>query len=29
VLQTGKIVGEGSGRELLESDIFREAFLGI
>ena len=29
VLQTGRIVGEGSGRELLESDIFREAFLGI
>jgi branched-chain amino acid transport system ATP-binding protein len=29
VLQTGKIVTEGSGRELLESDIFREAFLGI
>jgi branched-chain amino acid transport system ATP-binding protein len=29
VLQTGKIVGQGSGTELLESDIFREAFLGI
>ena len=29
VLQTGRIVGEGSGRELLESDMFREAFLGI
>jgi len=29
VLQTGRIVGEGTGRELLESDIFREAFLGI
>jgi branched-chain amino acid transport system ATP-binding protein len=29
VLQTGRIVGEGSGQELLESDIFREAFLGI
>ena len=29
VLQTGKIVSEGGGRELLESDIFREAFLGI
>jgi branched-chain amino acid transport system ATP-binding protein len=29
VLQTGRIVSEGSGRELLESDIFREAFLGI
>jgi branched-chain amino acid transport system ATP-binding protein len=29
VLQTGRIVGEGSGEELLGSDIFREAFLGI
>jgi branched-chain amino acid transport system ATP-binding protein len=29
VLQTGKIVSQGSGQELLESDIFREAFLGI
>jgi len=29
VLQTGRIVGEGSGVELLESDMFREAFLGI
>jgi branched-chain amino acid transport system ATP-binding protein len=29
VLQTGRIVSQGSGRELLESDIFREAFLGI
>ncbi len=29
VLQTGRIVGEGSGLELLESDMFREAFLGI
>ncbi len=29
VLQTGRIVGEGSGRELLASDMFREAFLGI
>jgi len=29
VLQTGRIVGEGSGKELLESDMFREAFLGI
>ena len=29
VLQTGRIVGQGSGRELLESDMFREAFLGI
>ena len=29
VLQTGRIVGQGSGPELLESDMFREAFLGI
>ena len=29
VLQTGRIVGEGSGEVLLESDMFREAFLGI
>ena len=29
VLQTGRIVGQGSGRELLDSDMFREAFLGI
>jgi len=29
VLQTGRNVGEGSGRQLLESDMFREAFLGI
>lgn len=29
VLQTGRIVGEGSGEALLESDMFREAFLGI
>jgi len=29
VLQTGRIVGEGTGRQLLESDMFREAFLGI
>ncbi len=29
VLQTGRIVGEGSGQDLLESDMFREAFLGI
>jgi len=29
VLQTGRIVGQGSGRELLESNMFREAFLGI
>jgi branched-chain amino acid transport system ATP-binding protein len=29
VLQTGRIVGEGTGKELLESDMFRKAFLGI
>jgi branched-chain amino acid transport system ATP-binding protein len=29
VLQTGRIVGQGSGRELLESDMFKEAFLWI
>jgi branched-chain amino acid transport system ATP-binding protein len=29
VLQTGRIVDEGSGEELRQSDMFREAFLGI
>jgi branched-chain amino acid transport system ATP-binding protein len=29
VLQTGRIVGEDTGKALLESDMFREAFLGI
>jgi branched-chain amino acid transport system ATP-binding protein len=29
VLQTGRIIGEGSGKELLESDMFRAVFLGI
>ncbi len=29
VLQTGRIVGEGTGKELLETNLFREAFLGI
>ena len=29
VLQTGKIVAEGTGQELLKSDMFRSAFLGI
>jgi branched-chain amino acid transport system ATP-binding protein len=29
VIQTGRIVGQGSGQELLESDQFRQAFLGI
>ena len=29
VIQTGTIVAEGTGKELLESDMFRTAFLGI
>jgi branched-chain amino acid transport system ATP-binding protein len=29
VLQTGRIVEEGTGAELLASDRFRSAFLGI
>jgi branched-chain amino acid transport system ATP-binding protein len=29
VLQTGRIVGQGGGKELLASDQFRQAFLGI
>jgi len=29
VLQTGRIVGQGSGKELLASDEFKKAFLGI
>jgi branched-chain amino acid transport system ATP-binding protein len=29
VMQTGRIVEEGSGRELLESNRFQKAFLGI
>ncbi len=29
ILQTGRITGEGTGRELLDSDMFRSAFLGI
>jgi branched-chain amino acid transport system ATP-binding protein len=29
VMQTGRIVAEGSGKELLNSDLFRSAFLGI
>ena len=29
VLQTGRIVVSGTGKELLESDLFRSAFLGI
>jgi branched-chain amino acid transport system ATP-binding protein len=29
VMQTGRIVEEGTGKELLDSDRFRKAFLGI
>lgn len=29
VIQTGRIVAEGTGKELLASDTFRQAFLGI
>jgi branched-chain amino acid transport system ATP-binding protein len=29
VLQTGRIKAEGSGGELLASDMFRKAFLGM
>jgi branched-chain amino acid transport system ATP-binding protein len=29
VLQTGKIVSQGTGKELFQSDLFRTAFLGI
>jgi len=29
VLQTGRVVEQGAGKELLESDRFRQAFLGI
>jgi branched-chain amino acid transport system ATP-binding protein len=29
VIQTGRIVGAGSGQELLASDQFRKAFLGV
>jgi branched-chain amino acid transport system ATP-binding protein len=29
VIQTGRMVGEGSGKDLLASDKFRQAFLGI
>ena len=29
VLQTGRIIEQGSGQELLASDMFREAFLGV
>ena len=29
VLQTGRIVAQGAGAELIDSDMFRTAFLGI
>ncbi len=29
ILQTGRIIGEGTGKQLLENDRFRSAFLGI
>jgi len=29
ILQTGRITGDGTGQELLDSDLFRSAFLGI
>jgi branched-chain amino acid transport system ATP-binding protein len=29
VIQTGRMVGEGNGKDLLASDTFRQAFLGI
>jgi branched-chain amino acid transport system ATP-binding protein len=29
VIQTGRIISEGSGRQLLASDTFRQAFFGI
>ena len=29
LLQTGRIVAEGTGAELRQSDLFRSAFLGI
>jgi branched-chain amino acid transport system ATP-binding protein len=29
VIQTGRIVGQGTGKELLEGDMFRTAFLGL
>jgi branched-chain amino acid transport system ATP-binding protein len=29
ILQTGRVVAEGTGRELLDSDLIRSAFLGI
>jgi branched-chain amino acid transport system ATP-binding protein len=29
ILQTGRIVGEGSGGELMASDLVKSAFLGL
>lgn len=29
ILQTGRVIAEGSGDELLDSDVIRSAFLGI
>ncbi len=29
IIQTGRVIAEGSGKELLESDVIRSAFLGI
>jgi len=29
ILQTGKVVAQGTGKELLKNDLFRSAFLGI
>ena len=29
ILQTGRVIAEGSGKELLDSDVIRSAFLGI
>jgi branched-chain amino acid transport system ATP-binding protein len=29
ILQTGRVIAEGSGNELLDSDLIRSAFLGI
>ena len=29
ILQTGRVIAEGTGKELLESDVIRSAFLGI
>ncbi len=29
ILQTGRIVAEGTGKELLESDLVKKAYLGM